>query len=149
MNIIINFNEITGFVKKNYNKEITISHINDKSIEVSYNPGSFLPFIVVDLTVTKIDSYVIDMKYDLHAKSVLGELPLTSVLAKIPSIQDLIPKAAEVDTKEKTIKINMLKIENLKKTLDFVSLSNISFQEEEVNVELDIISNDLQIMQMV
>lgn len=78
------------------------------------------------------------MKYDLHAKSILGELPLTSVLAKIPSIQDLIPKAAEVDTKEKTIKINLLKIENLKKALDFVSLSNISFQLEEVNVELDI-----------
>lgn len=138
MKAAITYNEFATYIQKSYNKEITISHINDKSIEVSYNPGSFLPYIVVDITVTKIDSYVIDMKYDLHAKSVLGELPLTSVLAKIPSIQDLIPKAAEVGTKEKTIKINLLKIENLKKALDFVSLSNISFQLEEVNVELDI-----------
>lgn len=138
MKAAITYNEFATYIQKNYNKEITISHINDKSIEVSYNPGSILPYIVVDLTVTKIDRYFIDMKYDLHAKSVLGELPLTSVLAKIPSIQDLIPKAAEVDTKEKTIKINLLKIENLKIALDFVSLSNILFQLEEVNVELDI-----------
>ena len=63
MNIIINFNEITGFVKKNYKKDIVLKGIGEKTLEFYYKPHKLVPQISIRLNITSINRGCIQLTY--------------------------------------------------------------------------------------
>ena len=64
---------------------------------------------------------------------------LDFVNKKILSLQKIIPKGFEVNTDERTVKVYLSKLEEFKKALEFVTLSDISFIEDSVSISLKLL----------
>ena len=73
----------------------------------------------------------------------LGGVRLSGMLdfvnKKILSIQKDIPKGYEVNTDKRIVKVYLSKFEKLEKALEFVTLSDISFTDDAVNISLAIV----------
>ena len=144
MKTTINYQEISSFALDKWNKDITISKVAEKTIKISYNPGVIAPNIIVNVSITNISNDIIDLKYECCAEcSVLGSVRLSGMLdfvnKKILSLQKIIPKGFEVNTDERTVKVYLSKLEEFKKALEFVTLSNISFLEDSVSISLKLL----------
>ena len=144
MKTTINYQEISSFALDKWNKGITISKLAEKTIKISYNPGVIAPNIIVNVSITNISNDIIDLKYECCAEcSVLGSVRLSGMLdfvnKKILSIQKYIPKGCEVNTDERIVKVYLSKFEKLEKALEFITLSDISFTDDAVNISLAIV----------
>lgn len=144
MKATVNYQEISSFALNKYNKEIDILKVAEKTIKISYNPGRLAPNIIVDVSIANVSNNVIDFKYEFGAEySKLGRFGLSSMLdfvnKKVLSLQKYIPKGFEVNTDERTVKVYLSKLEEFKKALEFVTLSNISFLEDSVSISLKLL----------
>lgn len=138
MNISISFNEIRDFISKKTNGKVQLdfSYVNNSTVKVSYKPMPFLPAVNVDVMVAKVDNSQLVLSYKAN--------PAVDMIIKGISnyLDNHIPKEIiELDASIQCVCVNLDKIEQLQKPLEMMELKQISFEKENVRVEIILKTN--------
>ena len=128
MNASIRFNEITELVERKYGRKINISQIDNKSIEISYKIAIIK--VSITLRIASIDKDCIQLTYD-------GSTGISAIISGVVALLGRnIPEGVEVNTSNNTIKILPQKIEQLQKALEFVTLNDVVFDNDQITANL-------------
>ena len=142
MQVYVTYKEILDFVKKKYNKDLSIKRVDDKQLCITYQKELFIGSIKADalLAVNKVSSQSIEMSYSF-TNAILGNV----FDLAIKFIQDKLPEnQIEIDKDNKTIKVHLNQIEKLEKALTFIEPTDLSFEEANINVEISLLTNNAE-----
>lgn len=128
MKLSVAYKEIENKVKELTKVSLSLSRENDKTLNIKYSSGiMLLPSIEISLIITAIYSNKIELTYSCKP---LMEIAVEKLLPKLISN---LPKGV-IEIENKTIKIDLEKIEQAKKVLKFLSLSDIVINNETIEV---------------
>lgn len=133
MNAVITYKEISDFIEKEFKIRPTFTPIDDKTFEVSYNPGMFMPTIAVKFHIDEVSNDVVCLTY--YCTTPIRHI----ILGIISHLAKKMPSGIEVNTTDKRVNIYPYKFEQIEKVLEYIALSDISFGENSVNVELSMV----------
>ena len=136
MNAIIYYHEIQSLVKSKTGRDISLSAIDERTVKAEAKVSVKVPFlgeieksIGVNVSVEKIESNDIWLKYD-------GGMGTDMIIGGLLSF---LSSTAAMKMVEKTqgngIVVHLYEVEEARKALDVVELTNIVFQEKGVTVE--------------
>lgn len=128
MKLSITYKEIENKVKDLTKVSLSLSKVNENTLNVKYFSGMmFLPNIEISLIITAICSNKIELTYSCKP---LMEIAVEKLLPKLISN---LPKGV-IEIENKTIKVDLEEIEQAKKVLKFLSLSDIVINDEIIEV---------------
>lgn len=136
MQVTIEYSEIHALVKSKTGRDIGLSAINERTIKAEAKASVKVPFlgkieksVGVNVSVEKIEGNDVHLKYDggMGTDMIVGGL--LSFLSSTPAM-----KVVE-KTPGNGIVVHLNEVEEARKVLDIVKLSNIVFQENGVAVE--------------
>lgn len=133
MDIIVSYNEISNFIGKKFKICPRVTTVNEKTLEVSYKPGVFMPTVSVKLHIDAMRKDIVCMSYDC------GKPASLMIAGIVAYLEEKIPSSIEVNTADKRINVYPLRFEQLKNVCEHVSLTNIAFQENSIKIELTIL----------
>ena len=126
MKLSVTYKEIENKVKEITKVSLSLSRENDKTLNIKYSSGiMLLPNIEISLIITAIYSNKIELTYNCKP---LMEIAVEKLLPKL--ISNLPKEVIEIENK--TIKIDLEEIEQAKKVLKFLSLSDIVINNETI-----------------
>lgn len=132
MNAVVTYKEISDFIEKEFKFRPKFSTVDQKRVELSYKPGVFLPAIEVKFHIEAMRKDVICMSYEC------GSATSMMIAGVVAYLEERIPSGVEVNTADMRINIYPQRFAQLEKVLQYVSLSDISFEEGRVNVSLSL-----------
>ena len=136
MQATIEYSEIQSLVKSKTGREIGLSAIDERTVKAEAKVSVKVPFlgkieksIGVNVSVEKIEGNDVHLKYEggMGTDMIIGGL--LSFLSSTPAM-----KVVE-KTPGNGIVVHLNEVEEARKVLDIVKLSNIVFQENGVAVE--------------
>lgn len=126
MKLTVAYKEIENKVKEITKVSLSLSRENDKTLNIKYSSGiMLLPSIEISLIITAIYSNKIELTYNCKP---LMEIAVEKLLPKLISN---LPKGV-IEIENKMIKIDLEEIEQAKKVLKFLSLSDIVINNETI-----------------
>ena len=133
MNAVITYKEISDFIEKKFKIRPKFTTIDDKTFEVSYKPGVFMPAISVKFHIEAMRKDIVCLSYECG-------MPASLMIAGVVAyLEEKIPSGIEVNTTDKCINIYPQLFKQVEKALEYVTLSNIVFEENAVNIELSLV----------
>ena len=133
MNAVITYKEISDFIEKKFKIRPKFTTIDDKTFEVSYKPGVFMPAISVKFHIEAMRKDIVCLSYECG-------MPASLMIAGVVAyLEEKIPSGIEVNTTDKCINIYPQLFKQVEKALEYVTLSNIVFKENAVNIELSLV----------
>lgn len=130
MNAVISYKEISDFIESEFKIRPKFTTVDDKTLEVSYSPGAFLPAISVRFHIKAMRSDIVCLSYEC---GIPASLMIAGVVAYI---EEKIPSGIEVNTTDKRVNIYPQRFKQIEQALEYVTLSDITFGEDSVNVAL-------------
>ena len=136
MQATIEYSEIQSLVKSKTGREIGLSAIDERTVKAEAKVSVKVPFlgeieksVGVNVSVEKIEGNDVHLKYDgcMGTDMIIGGL--LSFLSSTPAM-----KVVE-KTQGNGIVVHLYEVEEARKALDVVELTNIVFQEKSVIVE--------------
>lgn len=136
MKATIEYSEIQSFVKVKTGREIGLSAIDDRTVKAEAKVSVKVPFlgeieksIGVRVSVEKIEGNDVHLKYEggMGTDMIIGGL--LTFLSSSPAMK-MVEK-----TQGNGIVVHLYEVEEVRKALDVVELTNIVFQEKSVTVE--------------
>ena len=136
MKATIEYSEIQSLVKSKTGREIALSAINERTVKAEAKVSVKVPFlgeieksIGVNVSVEKIEGNDVHLQYDggMGTDMIIGGL--LTFLSSSPALK-LMGK-----TQGNGIVVHLDEVEEARKALDVVELTNIVFQEKGVTVE--------------
>lgn len=128
MKLSITYKKIENKVKDLTKVSLSLSRENDKTLNVKYSSGiMLLPNIEISLIITAIYSNKIELTYSCKP---LMEIAVEKLLPKLISN---LPKGV-IEIENKTIKVDLEEIEQAKKVLKFLSLSDILINNGTIDI---------------
>jgi hypothetical protein len=128
MKLSVTYKEIENKVKDLTKVSLSLSRENDKTLNVKYSSGiMLLPNLEISLIITAIYHNKIELTYSCKP---LMEIAVEKLLPKLISN---LPKGV-IEIENKTIKVDLEEIEQAKKVLKFLSLSDIVINDEIIEV---------------
>ena len=120
MNVVLTYNEISNFIMKEFKIRPKFTSVDEKTFEVSYSPGMFMPNIIC-------------MTYDCAA-------PASLLIAGVVSyLEEKMPSGIEVNTTGKRVNIFPQRFHQIEKALEYVALSDITFEESSAKITLNFV----------
>lgn len=133
MNAVITYREISDYIEKEIKIRPKLITVDEKTFEVSYKPGVFMPTISAKFHIEAMRKDVICISYEC------GE-PISLMIAGVVAyLEEKIPSGIEVNAEDKRINIYPQRFKQIEKVLEYVALSNITFEENSVNVALTMV----------
>lgn len=133
MNAVITYKEISDFIEKEFKIRPKFTTIDGKTFEVSYKPGVFMPAICVKFHIEAMRKDVICMSYDC------GTAASLMIAGVVTYLEEKIPSGIEVNTTDKRVDIYPVRFKQIEKALEYVALSEITFEENSANVALTMV----------
>ena len=133
MNAEITYKEISDFIEKEFKIRPKFTTVNEKTLDVSYKPGMFMPTISVKFHIKTMRNDIICLSYEC------GNAASLMIAGVVAYLQEKIPNGIEVNPSDKRVNIYPQRFEQLEKALEYVALSNIIFEEKSVNVALTMV----------
>lgn len=132
MKLTITYKEITITLKDKAKVNLSISKYDEKSLKVVYAAGiPFVPDIDIVLTIVSVYPNKLELTYSC------GPLVGKAVEKLLPKLTERLPGGV-VSINGKNIMINLAEVEQLKKVLKFLSLSNIVVNDTAIEVLLEV-----------
>lgn len=133
MEVRIEYTEIEGFIKKNFQKEVGLVYVDPSTVSVStkIKVFAFVKNVGVDLKVEKLEGSILHLVYS-------GKLGIELLISPaISFLKRLVPEKTNLISQGTGNKVfvNLAEIDQLKAVLDKVELQSISFDETHVIVE--------------
>lgn len=133
MNAVITYKEISDFIEKKFKIRPKFTTIDDKTFEVSYKPGVFMPAISIKFHIEAIRKDIVCLSYECG-------MPASLMIAGVVAyLEEKLPCGIEVNTTDKHVNIYPQLFKQVEKALEYVTLSNIVFEENAVNIELSLV----------
>lgn len=133
MNAVITYKEISDFIEKKFKIRPKFTTVDDKTFEVSYKPSVFMPTISIKFHIEAMRKDVVCLSYECGT-------PASLMIAGVVTYhEEKIPSGIEVNTTDKRVNIYPQRFKQIEKTLEYVALSNITFEENLINVAISII----------
>ena len=133
MDIIVSYNEILNFIRKKFKICPKLTTVDEKTLEVSYKPGMFMPTVSVKSYIEAMRKDIICMSYDC------GKPVSLMIAGVVANLEEKIPSGIEVNTADKRTNVYPLRFEQLENVCEHVSLTNIVFQENSIKIELTVL----------
>ena len=133
MNAVITYREISDFIEKECKIRPKFTTVDEKTFEVSYKPGVFMPAIAVKFHIEAMRKDIVCMSYDC------GTATSLMIAGVVAYLEEKIPSGIEVITTDKRVNIYPQRFKQVEKALEYVALSNIIFEENSVNVGLSMV----------
>ena len=133
MNALITYKEISDFIEKEFKIRPKFTTVDERTLEVSYKPGVFMPTISVKFHIEAMRKDIVCMSYDCGTPA---SLMIAGVVAYL---EEKIPIGIEVNTTDKRVYIYPQRFKQLEKALEYVALSNITFEENSANIGLSMV----------
>ena len=133
MNAVITYKEISDFIEKEFKIRPKFTTVDEKTLEVSYKPGVFMPAIAVKFHIEAMRKDIVCMSYDC---ATAASLMIAGVVAYL---EEKIPSGIEVNTTDRRVNIYPLRFKKVEKALEYVALSNIVFEENSLNIGLSMV----------
>ena len=130
MNAVITYKEISDFIEKEFKIRPKFTTVDERTLEVSYKPGVFMPTISVKFHIEAMRKDIVCMSYDCGTPA---SLMIAGVMAYL---DEKIPSGIEVNTTDKRVNIYPLRFKQIEKVLEYVVLSNITFEDNSAKVAL-------------
>lgn len=132
MNAVITYNEISDIIEKRLRVRPDFTTIDTNTFKASYKPGFLMPTITIRFHINNLSQDVISLSYECNTATAL------MISGAVAYLEEKIPSGIEVNTGQKQIKIYPHRIKQMEKVLEYVTLSNIVFEDNTVNVGLTI-----------
>lgn len=133
MNLTITYNELSELINNKTGVRPKFTAVDEKTFEVSYKPSVFMPTISVKFHIEAMRKDIICMSYEC---GIPASLMIAGVVAYL---EEKIPSGIEVNTTDKRVNIYPQRFRQIEKALEYVALSNITFEENSANIELTIL----------
>lgn len=133
MNAVITYREISDFFEKECKIRPKFTTVDEKTFEVSYKPGVIMPAIAVKFHIEAMRKDIVCMSYDC------GTAASLMIAGVVAYLEEKIPSGIEVITTDKRVNIYPQRFKQVEKALEYVALSNITFEENSVNVGLSMV----------
>ena len=133
MNAIITYKEISDFIEKEFKIRPKFTTVDDKTFEVSYKPGVFMPTISVKFHIEAMRKDIVCLSYECGTPAAL------MIAGVVAYLEGKIPSGIEVNTTDKRVNIYPQRFKQIEKALEYVALSNITFEGNSANVMLNMI----------
>ena len=130
MNIIITYKEISDFIEHKFKIRPLFSSIDRRTLNVSYKPVAFMSSIDIKFVIDEISDDSVFISYDCGAAAAL------MIAGVVTYLNENIPNGVDVNTTNRKVKIYPQQIEQVEKALEYVALSNITFDENSINIAL-------------
>lgn len=136
MKATIEYSEIQSLIKSKTGREIVLSAIAERTVKAEAKVSVKVPFlgeieksIGVNVSVEKIEGNDVHLKYEggMGTDMIIGGL--LTFLSSTPAMK-MVEK-----TQGNGIVVHLYEVEEARKALDMVELTNIVFQENSVTVE--------------
>ena len=133
MEVRIEYTEIEGFIKQNFQKEVGLTYVDPSTVSVStkIKVFAFVKNVGVDLKVEKLEGSILHLVYS-------GKLGIEMLISPaISFLKKLVPEKTNLISQGTGNKlfVNLAEIDQLKAVLDKVELKSISFDETHIIVE--------------
>lgn len=136
MQVKFEYSELQSLVKSKTGREIILSAIDERTVKAETKVSVKVPFfgeigksIWVHVTVEKIEGNDIRLKYD-------GSMGTDMIIGGLLTFLSSTPAMKMVErTQGNGIVVHLFEVEEARKVLDVVELTNIVFQEKGVTVE--------------
>ena len=109
MNATVSYTEISDWTGKRFHITPVLKRVDEKSLEVSFKPGRFIPTVKVTF---KVEAMALE------------------------HLQDKMPHGIEVKPDDKRVNVYLDRIDKLKNALDYVAPTDLTFTDEEVCLSL-------------
>lgn len=133
MNAVITYREISDFIEKECKIRPKFTTVDEKTFEVSYKPGVFMPAIAVKFHIEAMRKDIVCMSYDC------GTAASLMIAGVVAYLEEKIPSGIEVITTDKRVNIYPQRFKQVEKALEYIALSSIAFEENSVNVGLSMV----------
>lgn len=133
MNLTITYNELSDLINDMTGIRTRFTAVDEKRFEVSYKPGVFMPTISVKFHIEALRKDIVCLSYECGTPA---SLMIAGVVAYL---EEKIPSGIEVNTTDKRVNIYPQRFKQLEKALEYVALSNITFEENSANVALTMV----------
>lgn len=133
MDAVITYKEISDFIENEFKIRPKFITVDDKTFEVSYKPGMFMPTVSVKFHIDAMRKDIVCMSYNC------GKPASLMIAGIVAYLEEKIPSGIEVNTADKRINVYPLRFERLENVCEHVSLTNIVFQENSIKIELTIL----------
>ena len=133
MNAVITYREISDFIEKECKIRPKFTTVDEKTFEVSYKPRVFMLAIAVKFHIEAMRKDIVCMSYDC------GTAASLMIAGVVAYLEEKIPSGIDVNTTDKRVNIYPQRFKQVEKTLEYVALSNITFEENSVNVGLSMV----------
>lgn len=133
MNVQITYKEISDLIAGKYNVSPVFKGVDAKTVEVSYKLAGFFPNICVRFHIEAMRRDIVCMTYDCA--------PATALIIGgiVAHLEKAVPSGLEIKTTDKRVNVYLQRFEQIEEALEHVSLSNITFEEDAMNVALTIV----------
>ena len=133
MKIQLTYDEILGYVEDKFHVRPIVEVVDDQTLSVSYKISRFVPTINVDIHVDLVSEELIALSYD--CSSIVNGL----FGGVVGFIQERIPREQiELSTDNKKVLVNLDKVEQLRKVLDVVVPTDITFYSDSIVLNMDL-----------
>jgi hypothetical protein len=130
MNCVITYKEISDFIEQKVKIRPLFSSIDRKTLNVSYKPMAFMPSIDIKFAIDEISDDSVSISYDCGAAAAL------MIAGVVTYLKENIPNGIDVNITDRNVKIYPQQIEQVEKALEYVALSDITFDENSINIAL-------------
>ena len=133
MNVQITYKEISNLIAGKYNVSPVFKAVDAKTVEVSYKPAGVFTNICVRFHIEVMRRDIVCMTYDCA--------PATALIIGgiVAHLEKTVPSALQSNTTDKRVNVYLQRFEQIEEALEHVSLSNITFEEDALNVALMIV----------
>lgn len=126
MKATVSYTEISDWTGKRFHIAPVLKRVDEKSLEVSFKPGRFIPTVKVTFKVEAMRKDIVCLTYDCS-------VPVSMIISgAVEHLQDKMPHGIEVKPEEKRVNVYLDRIDKLKNALDYVAPTDLSFGKEEV-----------------
>ena len=130
MNVLITYKEISDFIEQKFKIRPLFSSIDRRTLNVSYKPMAFMPSIDIKFVIDEISDDSVSISYNCGAAAAL------MIAGVVTYLKENIPNGVDVNTTDRKVKIYPQQIEQVEKALEYVALSDITFDENSINIAL-------------
>ena len=130
MNVQITYKEISELIAGKYNVSPVFKTVDAKTVEVSYKPAGFFPDICMRFHIEAMRRDIVCMTYDCAPATakIIGGI--------VEHLEKAVPSGLEIKTTDKRVNVYLQRFEQIEKALEHVSLSNVTIEEDAMNVAL-------------
>lgn len=130
MNLTITYNELSELVNNKVSIRPIFTAVDKKTLKASYRSANFMPTICVRFQIEAMYNNIICISYDC------GTATSLVIASFVAYLEKKIPRGIEVNTTDKRVNIYTHRFKQIEKALEYVALSNITFNENSANIEL-------------